>query len=95
MKVFYLPKEILYKIDQNSRNCFWGHSGENRKIYTISWEKITCPKFSGGLGIRKAKHQNKIYMLSLIWKLFNSPENEWSRVIKNKYGVDLKKKKYH
>lgn len=40
----------------------------------------------GGLGIRKAKHINKVHLLSLIWRFFKFPDKEWTKILTNKYG---------
>lgn len=83
MKAFNLPKCVLENIDWKKK---FDHSGEDRKLHTINWEKIARPKSLGWLGIRKDEHQNKFFLLSLYWKFYSSPQNLWSKIIMNKYG---------
>lgn len=56
MQALLLSKSILSKIESKSRNFFWGHSNNVRKIHTLGLEKIAKPKKLGGLGIRRAEH---------------------------------------
>lgn len=55
-----------------------GDTETKRKIYTLNWEKITRPKFTGGLGIRK-EHLNKTQHLNLLWRFFKSRDKEWGK----------------
>lgn len=36
MKTLLLPKSILTKIDSKTRNFFWGHTNNVRKVHTLS-----------------------------------------------------------
>lgn len=91
-KAFLLPKGILNIIDRKSTNFFYGHTENNRKIHTINQDRITRPKLLGGLGIKRAEHQNKVHLLNSIWRFFNSLDKEWTKILIEKYGKDLKKK---
>lgn len=47
-------------------------------------KKIAKPKKLEGLDIRKAEHQNKVYILNLIWRINHSPEKYMDTSFNNK-----------
>ena len=53
--------------------------------------KVCSPKVCGGLGLRHASLQNKVFMMKVGWRLVNNKDALWVRVIRSKYncGQDL------
>lgn len=93
MKAFLLPKSILTKIDSKTRDLFWSHTTNMRKMHTINQGKIAKPKSLCLLGIRKAEHQNKVNLLNLIWRFNHSLDKIWTQILTNKFGRNLPKRR--
>ena len=41
MSCFKLPKGLINEIESLIRKFWWGYRGEQRKIYWVSWEKLS------------------------------------------------------
>ena len=91
MQTVPLPSGMCDRIDKCCRNFLWGNSSSGRKIHAISWERVCSGKEFGGLGIRKAKYQNKAYMSKLGWALISRRDSLWVQFLREKYkgGADL------
>ena len=79
------------QLDKYNWQFLWGGSENNRKISLVAWDEVCKPKKNGGLGIRKAKHQNQAFMMKLGWKLVTRRDDFWVKVVRDKYrcGDDL------
>ncbi|MCI95326.1 putative ribonuclease H protein, partial [Trifolium medium] len=51
------------------RNFIWGDTENKRRFHAVGWDKITVPKWKGGLGMRKLEVMNKACLCKLGWKL--------------------------
>jgi len=85
MQYIHIPSHILHKLDQYQRNFLWGTTLEKKKLHLVKWNDITRPKNIGGLGIQKLRDKNNALLASLAWRLFNSPNAMWAKVILSKY----------
>lgn len=65
MHVFSLPQKVLNQIDKINRNFLWGHNETSSKTHFINWDKVTSPKFLGGLGLKKSNLLNATFMAKL------------------------------
>lgn len=81
MQNMLIPKGTQGAIDtkvigfvQGSNATHWVHYGTVKK-----------PKHKGGLGIRKARHQNISLLGKHAWALMNDPERLWVCMLSNKY----------
>lgn len=63
-----IPDGIIRRICSFTA-IFFFHSGEVKKLHTISWERITLPKEKGGIGLLSASSLNLISKLKLVWKI--------------------------
>ncbi|MCI09971.1 ribonuclease H [Trifolium medium] len=70
------------------RQFIWGDTKHNRRFHAIGWDRITVPKDSGGLGIRKLEAMNKACLLKLNWKLRENSDELWCKVLRAKYECD-------
>ncbi|MCH83533.1 putative ribonuclease H protein, partial [Trifolium medium] len=71
-----IPKACLDDIQRIQRQFIWGDTEQKRRYHAISWDKITVPKWLGGLGIRKLERMNQACLLKLNWKL-QTDSNEY------------------
>lgn len=46
-----------------------------------------------GLSIRNAEHQNKVHILNLIWRFNHSPHKIQTKILTNKHGSNLSKRR--
>ncbi|KAJ4764262.1 RNA-directed DNA polymerase (reverse transcriptase)-related family protein [Rhynchospora pubera] len=81
-----IPESVLQRINLKIRAFFW-NSGDKNKMRLVSWEKITVPKFAGGLGLRDVTMLNKAMAVKMLWRLVSKEcENSlWVKVLKAKY----------
>jgi len=61
-------------------------------FFSLNWNKITQPKYLGGLGIRKSAHINACYMAKHKWNFLTQDSKISSKILFLKYGKDLNKK---
>ena len=73
------------RIDRICRQFIWGSSEYKKRVHLVSWDKVCKPKEQGGLGFRKEREINIVWMTKLAWGIVNKPEALWVRVMRNKY----------
>lgn len=54
-------------------------------MHLVKWENLCRPKSWGGLGLRSARHINKVFMLKAGWQLISRKEDLWVQVVRSKY----------
>lgn len=54
-------------------------------IHIISWDKITLPKKTRGLGLRNLKDMIESCILKLGWKIKSGDKALWCEVIRSKH----------
>lgn len=54
---------------------------DRRKMCLVNWESITFPFNLGGLGILDLRNMNRALAVKWIYKLANSKEALWSKVV--------------
>lgn len=85
MQTLLLPSGVCEEIDKRIRTFLWGSSNNPHKCHLVKWTTVTLDKESGGLGIRSTKAMNIAFLAKLIWRLLNSTESLWARVLAGKY----------
>ena len=83
--VVAIPSTTLDEIEKFQRAFIWVLEPLDRKIHTISWNKIYAFKDVSGLGFRNLKHMNKAYLMKLIWRIVTNEEDLWNHVLEHKY----------
>ncbi|MCH86827.1 RNA-directed DNA polymerase (Reverse transcriptase) [Trifolium medium] len=81
-----IPKSCLDDIQRMQRQFIWGDTDQKKKLHAIAWDKITVPKWMGGLGIRKLEIMNQACLSKLNWKLNSGSEEFWCTVMHGKYA---------
>ncbi|GKV52113.1 hypothetical protein SLEP1_g58708 [Rubroshorea leprosula] len=86
LSVYLAPKSIVKPIEKIKRDFLWGGCEGNRKIHSVSWERICRNKKKGGLGVKDIRSFN-LALLGKWWdKLAKGEEGLWFKLIKEKYG---------
>ncbi|WMV28665.1 hypothetical protein MTR67_022050 [Solanum verrucosum] len=65
--VFILPQSVLKQVDKICREYLWGTTNDRKKISLVTWDKICCPKKTGGLNIRGCMNWNIASVGKLLW----------------------------
>lgn len=80
-----ISKQIIARMEGLIRTFLWSQNGQNRSHW-VSWDKISTPTDTGGLGIRKLSET--IYGLhgKLAWNIFPG-ESLLARLLYEKYGL--------
>jgi hypothetical protein len=82
-----IPKSCLDDIQRMQRSFIWGDTDQKKKYCAVRWDKITVPKWRGGLGIRNLDAMNKACLAKLNFKLQSGCEDLWCKVMHGKYQV--------
>lgn len=85
MQSFSLPTSIHPSLDRCYRSFFRNKNLDSKSLNLIGWDKVCLSKKFRGLGIRKAKTDNMALQPKLLWKIVNSPENLWIKLVKKEY----------
>ena len=85
MSCFLLPVNTCKKMRTTIANYWWGSSADNRHIHWQSWDRLTQPKYKGGMGFRDLRLFNVAMLGKQGWRLITKPESLCARVLKGRY----------
>ncbi|KAG7569843.1 Ribonuclease H-like superfamily [Arabidopsis thaliana x Arabidopsis arenosa] len=51
----------------------------------VAWEKLTKPKFAGGLGFKDVEAFNDAFLAKIGWRILNNPESLLAKILLGKY----------
>lgn len=85
MSCFQPPVSICKRIQSALTRYWWHTSEEKRKMCWVSWQKLTKPKASGGLGIRDIQLFNQALLAKQAWRILTTPNCLLARVLMGKY----------
>jgi hypothetical protein len=85
MSCFKLPRGLCDHINAMLRSFWWGSKGGKRSTCWVSWEKMTQPKYAGGLGFRDIELFNLALLARQAWRLVQEPASLSARVLKSVY----------
>ncbi|XP_039004056.1 uncharacterized protein LOC120131001 [Hibiscus syriacus] len=91
---FILLQKVINCLEQLCSRFIWKGSDKAAKGARISWNRLCCPKFEGGLGLKDLNSWNKACMIQLIRKLLARNRSLWVAwihcyVIKNRELSDI------
>jgi len=86
MALLPMPSEVIEQIDKIRRDFLWKGNREKHKFHLIKWEKVTQPKYQGGLGIKNLAAHNKSMMMKWLWRYNLEDAGLWKEVIIAKHG---------
>jgi hypothetical protein len=85
MGCFRLPRDLCEHINSLIRKFWWGCNKGNRKTSWIAWDKLTQPKYMGGLGFRDIKIFNLALLAKQAWRILIRPDSLCSQILKAVY----------
>lgn len=77
MQTFILLIGLCLKIEQLSRNFFWGGHGSKRKVSLVVWNVVVKKKECGGLGLRFLHEMNLAFLAKLGWRMLHEENKLW------------------
>ncbi|KAG8365002.1 hypothetical protein BUALT_Bualt18G0057700 [Buddleja alternifolia] len=84
MQTTWLPTSVCDHLDKLNRAFLWATDGNQKKIHTVKWGKVTRDKSLGGLGIREARKINISFLAKIGWKLFRKNQCIWQDLLSKK-----------
>ncbi|CAL1398685.1 unnamed protein product [Linum trigynum] len=85
MYLFHLPVSLTKKMDSLLTNFFWSGSMQKSSLHWCRKDILCAPKAEGGLGFRSFKDFNLALLGKQAWRLLNSPDALWCRLLKGLY----------
>ncbi|XP_021991187.1 uncharacterized protein LOC110887939 [Helianthus annuus] len=79
--LFKVPVGVIKQLEAIMRKFLWGGTGADRKTCWVSWECVTSPISSGGLGIRKLGHVNSALLFKWAWRFKAEGNSLWAKVV--------------
>ncbi|WZY68165.1 hypothetical protein YC2023_000405 [Brassica napus] len=87
MTCFKLPISLCKRIQSAVTRFWWDDKEDSKKMAWVSWDKMTLPKESGGLGVRDFQAFNDAFLGKLSWRILHNPDILLSRVLLGKYSA--------
>ncbi|CAL1404087.1 unnamed protein product [Linum trigynum] len=85
MYLFNLPVNLTKKMDSLLTNFFWSGSMQKSTMHWCRKDILCAPKAEGGLGFRSFKDFNMALLAKQAWRILNSPDALWCRLLKGLY----------
>ncbi|KAI3742186.1 hypothetical protein L1987_59866 [Smallanthus sonchifolius] len=79
--LYKAPKKVILDLESMIKKFLWGGSSEERKMHWVDWDRVSCHKKEGGLGLNKLKVVNTSLLAKWGWRYKTEKNNLWKRVI--------------
>ncbi|KAJ0450527.1 putative RNA-directed DNA polymerase [Helianthus annuus] len=79
--LFKVPVGVINQLEAIMRKFLWGGSRADRKTCWVSWDCVTEPISSGGLGIRKLGLVNSALLFKWAWRYKAEGNSLWAKVV--------------
>ncbi|MFS7909622.1 putative RNA-directed DNA polymerase [Helianthus anomalus] len=79
--LYKAPAKIINDLEAMIKKFLWGGNLEVRKVHWVAWEKVTCNKKNGGLGIKKLNVSNSALLLKWVWRYRVETSAFWRQII--------------
>lgn len=87
MSVFIIPDVIVNDIEKMLNSFWWVGSNNNKGIRWLAWNKLTCSKKEGGIGLRDFKDSNMAMVVKQGWHMMTNRRSWFLR--SSKQGIIL------
>jgi hypothetical protein len=85
MGCFRLLRGLCQAINAMIQKFWWGSKDGKRKTCWVSWEKMTQPKYLGGLGFRDVEMFNLALLARQAWRIMQNSESLSTKLLKAIY----------
>lgn len=85
MSCFKLPSSLCKQIHSALTRFWWDDKPGKRKMSWVAWDKLTLPKFDGGLGFKDVEAFNDAFLAKIGWRILNNPTSLLAKILLGKY----------
>ncbi|KAL6221415.1 hypothetical protein ACLB2K_009166 [Fragaria x ananassa] len=82
--VYLWPSSLLKYLAVCARNFIWSGDVAIKKLVTVSWKQLCCPRNEAGLGLRHLPALNKAALLTLSWSILTA-STSWGVFARDKW----------
>ncbi|KAK9095394.1 hypothetical protein Scep_026863 [Stephania cephalantha] len=88
MSLFLLPKGTIQALTNTMAKFWWGNAQKERGVHWCSWNKVTKPKGSGGLGFKDIELFNISFVGKQAWRIMEGSNQILSNFSRTKYFIN-------
>lgn len=85
MACFDLTKSLCDEISSMIAQFWWSQMDKTNKIHWVSWDKLSKPKLTVGLGFRDLHSFNLAMLARQAWRLLQNPSSLCAQVLAARY----------
>ena len=63
LSLFKMPEKVAIELDKIQSRFLWGGDECKRKIHLVKWDRVTCSKEDGGLGVKTLRVMNECLLI--------------------------------